>query len=417
MLSKLIKYSKDSLYRNSFFLTLTNIIGSFLGFVYWMLASHYYPVEDVGIATALVSAMCLIALFSRFGLDIGIIRFLPSYDNKNKKELINTCLTLAFILSFIISLAFVLNVNLLAPNLTFIKTDNMIFILFLLSTSITTLLFILRSMFIASRKSEFAFIQNLTWMSLKIILVIFFTSIGALGIYISWSISIFIAITLSLTILTPKTVNFIPKPKIRKEIIKEIIVFSSGNYIALIFRQLPQFVLPIIILNFLGPKIVAYFYIAWMIANLLYSIPDSVGFSLLTEGSYNTNKLKHELAKSLKFLGVMLVPATIFLLLFCKWILYLFGKEYSENAVELLRILAISSIPFALNTLYINIERVKKRVIRVIFIYGFIAICTIGVGSVLMLKIGIIGIGIGFFSANLIILIILLITRQFKDLF
>jgi len=75
MLSKLVRQARDPLYRNSFFIMLTNISTAGFGFAFWMLAAKLYPKEEVGVATVLISSIALLVNLSRLGLDFSIIRF------------------------------------------------------------------------------------------------------------------------------------------------------------------------------------------------------------------------------------------------------------------------------------------------------------------------------------------------------
>jgi len=83
---ELKEYLKDPLYKNSFFIMLTSISNAGFGFFFWMLAAKLYPKEDVGVATALISAMGLISMLSLLGFDISLVRFLP--EREDKKELV-----------------------------------------------------------------------------------------------------------------------------------------------------------------------------------------------------------------------------------------------------------------------------------------------------------------------------------------
>ena len=92
-------HARDPLYKNSFFILLTPIVGAGFGFIFWTLAAKLYLAQDVGIATALISSLKLLALLSRFGLDLSIIRFFPEYD-KNKVFSASTIITMAFTVFF-----------------------------------------------------------------------------------------------------------------------------------------------------------------------------------------------------------------------------------------------------------------------------------------------------------------------------
>ncbi len=404
---KIIQKFKDPLYKNSIFLMLTNIIGSILGFIYWTLAARYYSAQDVGIATALISAMNLIAAISRLGFDIGLIRFLP--ETERKSEMLSSVLILAFFISICISSFFIYCIDILAPELIFIQQYSCYLLVFIFTTSVTTILGVTWGAFIGFRKAEYSFIQNITWMGIKVPLVVLFTALGSFGIFLSWGISVAIALIFSLLVLIPRVLYNL-KFKFEGKVIKSIMRFSFGNYIAGLFQMSPPLILPILILNVLGAKESAYFYVSWMIALLLFSVSTFSGFSMLAECSYKTNNIRREVFKALRFIFTLLIPAVFVVVIFGEWILHLFGKEYSENATLLLKVLAISSIPVALNTIYINIERIKNRVKSIIFIYGFIAFFTIGVSYLIMPVVGLIGVGIAWLSANIIVCLVLAIV-------
>ena len=62
---------------------LTSISTAAFGFIFWMIAAKIYSTEDMGVATAIISSMTLIVLFSKVGLDTSVIKFISQFD-KNK---------------------------------------------------------------------------------------------------------------------------------------------------------------------------------------------------------------------------------------------------------------------------------------------------------------------------------------------
>jgi len=92
---KLLQFSKDPLYKNSIFLMASSVTAAGSGFFFWMIAARFYSAEDVGLASAIISAMGFLSMLSLLGFDISLMRFLP--EREDKKELINTCLTVSFI--------------------------------------------------------------------------------------------------------------------------------------------------------------------------------------------------------------------------------------------------------------------------------------------------------------------------------
>ncbi|HDH87619.1 MAG TPA: hypothetical protein ENF36_06190 [Desulfobacteraceae bacterium] len=83
------KYLNDPLYKNSFFIMLTSISNAGFGFFFWLIAARFYSTADIGLASAIISAMGLISMLSLSGFDISLVRFLP--EREDKKEPINSC--------------------------------------------------------------------------------------------------------------------------------------------------------------------------------------------------------------------------------------------------------------------------------------------------------------------------------------
>ena len=167
----------------------------------------------------------------------------------------------------------------------------------------------------------------------------------------------------------------------------------------------PFMLLPIIVVNLLGAEQNAYFYIAWMIATLLFHISTAISLSLLAEGSHFEDKLKENTIKSLKFVFLSLIPAIVIIILIGKWLLLVFGQSYSTNALYLLWVLAISSLPVSISFIYTSILRVTKRIKELVIIWGFIALVVLGVSYLIIPSIGIIGIGYTWLGTHCLVAI------------
>jgi len=195
---------------------------------------------------------------------------------------------------------------------------------------------------------------------------------------------------------------FIPKvlydykriPKINKKILKELMPFSFGNYIAGILGVLPIQIMPLLIVNILNVENAAYFYIAWSISTIFTMISISVTTSLFAEGSQNQETFRLNIIKSIRFIFLLLIPATILLFVFGDKILLLFGQTYSDNATKLLWLLSIGNIPLAINQIYIAIKRVEIKIKPIIYVNLSAAVFVIGGSYILVNMIGLIGIGI-----------------------
>ena len=370
---------KDPLHRNSIYLIASTVVTSVLGFVFWIVIARFYNEADVGYGAATISAIVLIATFSRMGLGTAIIRFISKEDMP--AELINTCLTLCGLVSLAVAAIFVAGVDIWSPALSFIREDAEFIIAFIVFALFTALSGMLEQVFIAIRRADFVLLRSSIFCLLRIVLpfimVIFFL---AFGIVSSWGIAIGFTILVSLFFLLPRGLGvYKPVPSLKLDKIKKIWRYSAGNYLANLFGQTPDLVLPILIINIyhLGAQQAAYFYIAWRVAKFLFMIPSATSRSLFAEGSHFEDKLGANVLRSHWFTFFLLVPGVIFVLALGKWLLLMFGASYSVNALTLLQVLAVSSIPLAVNHIYYSIIKVQGRIRELVVLRGFIAVAAL----------------------------------------
>ena len=316
---------EDTLYKNSLYLMVSTFIMSVLGFVFWMIVTRLFSTEDIGLATTIISLMSLVTTFSLLGLNTGLIRYLAKSKRKNDK--INTCFTLVMIITVIITTIILLLLGIISSKLLFIK-ENMIlsfvFIIFMVFASFNGLI---DSIFLAYRNAKYILLKNSVFSIAKIGLPFFLVGLGAYGIFSSWMISLILGFLSVLSVLIYKY-NYKPKFVFYDSIIKKIGKYSFGNYIAGAIGMLPTMLLPLIITNSLHPEITAYYYMAMMIANVLFIIPNATSNSLFAEGSYNEKNLKQQIKKSAKLISLFMIPAIILTIVLGKYIMLLFWQDY-----------------------------------------------------------------------------------------
>jgi len=392
---ELKRHLNDPLFKNSYFLMTSTVVGSILGFVFWLLVARCYTPHDVGLATALISAANLLVVFSLLGFGFGVARFLPKEENK--QGMINSCLTITFFFSIILSAIFILGIDTWSPALLFVRENIIFIIVFIVIVFTNSLIRLQRSVFMALRTAEFSFVQNTILSILKLIFVLCLVGFGVFGIISSWAIAACIALVISIFVLTPKRVHsYLPIPTVKKRIVKDMFHISFGNYIAGNFGAIPSSVLPLMIINVLSPERNAYFFMALAISNIMITIPVAVNSSLFVEGSYAPEQFRNNVIKSIKFTFLLIIPMILSIFIFGDTLLLLFGETYAKNGFYVLCVLVLSVIPFTINKVYITIKNIQLKVKPIIYLNALISILTIGLSYVLMIEIGLIGVAIGY---------------------
>jgi len=405
MINKIRSDLKKPFYKNSFYLIATSVINNLTGFLFWIVAANLYSVEEVGLASVLISSIALISYLSLMGFDLAIIRYFPEMD---KNKIYTTSIIVVLISSILFGIIYFSGIEIWAPELAPFSSYQVLFILFAAGNS---LIFLKSSTFIAIRRSEYTFFQNLI-ISFRILFLFPLQFLLTLGIVFSNAISTFLAILFSFSI-SRFNINF---ENISTNFLKKSIKFSLGNYIINLFYLIPPSILPIMVLSTLGPSQSAYYYISFTISSILFSISASLSTSLFVEGSHGL-KLEKKSVKSIMYIYIFLFFAYFGLVTFGEPLLNLLGHSY-VNGFNLLKTMALSSFFVAIYNIFLAIKRVQKDVKTIIIISGINIFLILFFSYLFLTMFGIVGIGYAWIIAYVLssILIIILLKENIKKI-
>ena len=175
--------------------------------------------------------------------------------------------------------------------------------------------------------------------------------------------------------------------------------YSLANHATNLLGVVPGLVFPLLVAAVLGPPSAGYFYIAWVLANFLFIIPGSVFTSVLAEGSRWRPGLRGTAVDGLFLSLAILVPALAGVVLAGAWLLQALKPTFLA-ATSLLNVLAASSFFVAINSLYIAVLRVERRMRGVVGLYAGTTVVALALAGPLMLGAGLVGAGLAFAIAQ-----------------
>lgn len=408
MLYLLASIYTDSIIKNAIYMMMTNFSSLALGFLFWMVAARYYTPSDIGIISAVLSGIFLISTISTIGLPIALTFYLPRYP-KNANAIINSCLIIGIIISIIFSLISVLKIQIWAPESKSIMNHLDLTIVFVITTVMTTISLLMSGTFTAGKRNSFHMIKENSFNVIRILFIILFSGLGAIGIFISWSIGLIMSMIMGFFLMFKlwkykPTLSFDP-------VIKKMAGFSIGNHIAGIFYSLPRFALPIMVVDFISAESAGYFFIAMTIASLLYGIPAAISGPFLAESSDKDN-FWNNVHKAMKFNIYLLIPGLLVFMIFGRFVLNTFNPTYAENALMTLIILSMVSIPQALIVMFGTVRSAQKRVTTTIIINAIVAVITFILFVPLMRMWNIEGVAMSYLVANTIVAIAIIIKME-----
>ncbi len=403
------KIYKDSLIKNSIFQISTHMVNAISGFFFWMIAARYYTPDDIGIISAMLSSVALISLMSLIGFPTSLIFYLPRYRDRSN-DIINSCLIIGILVPIILSIIFILGIDIWSPKLKLTFYNFQVIFIFIIAVTMTNISGIMTGSFTAGRKSSYYMIKENIFAITKIFLLILFTGFGMIGIFLSWGFGLIVAVIVGLILLI-KLWKYRPM-FILDPIVKNMASYSFLVYVAGVFYTLPKVIFPIIILNSISAESAGYFYIAMTIAGLLYGITISVGNSFLAESSDKV-KFWSNVIKVIKFNMGLLITGVLLLIIFGRLILEIFNPKYADNSLNSLIILAMTSIPMSLILIYTQIKNAQNKIKITIVIHGIVAAITFILATYFVRIWGIEGIAIAYLIANTIMASI--IVFKMKD--
>lgn len=395
--------TQDPFYKNSAFLTVSQLLNVVVGFVFWILAARLYSVNDVGLAVALIAALNLILILSKLGLDTSLIRFFPSHD---KSAVLNTCLMLTAACSLLVGLIYLAGVQLFSPGLAFVQTPQFAlpFLFFCVMNAVAA---ITGYAFISLRKGGFYFVQTALQAS-RAFLLLPFLLLGSFGIFAAVGVAYTIAAIFAFLPLAAY-VKF--RPKIDVRFAKNAFKFSSGNYIANVLSVAPIQILPIVVLNLLGNSEAALVYIAFTITSVVLIGPIAINTALFVEGSHGSN-LRKNVVRSAIGSYALLVPAIVLTYLFGSQILGVFGPAYVA-AYPLLIWLVTAGLFQVVLLLFFSVQNVRMHVRSIVLTTVVEFVLVLGFSVALIPSFGSVGIGYAsMFSGGLLSVLILIMARR-----
>ncbi|CAJ37118.1 lipopolysaccharide biosynthesis protein [Methanocella arvoryzae] len=382
-LRELRYHLNDPLYKNSVFIFTTRLLTVVVGFVFWMIAARLYSVEDVGLAVALISSATLINLFSTLGIEHSIIRFFPAYS---MARVINSSIIIVTLTSLAIGVAYSIALILLSSDLAFVSNP-VYLIIFVAFGVISTIAVVTGNIFIAMRKTLYYLVQNV-FISFRVLFLIPLIFLGSFGIVGSTMAAYIVAFLFVLFILS-RFIRF--DFRADRDYIRNSFSYSSRNYVATLLSEVPFLLMPVIVLHVLGEADAARYYIAFTIGSFLMQITYTISTSLFVEGSHGES-MKKNVIKSGIAIYSLLVPAFLCICLFGEYVLNIYGSEYVA-ALDLLKLVALSSFFQAIYSLYCAIQKVNMGMDSVIKLNLIMFCLFLGLSYALMGLFGTTGVG------------------------
>ncbi len=347
------------------------------GALFWLIAARVYTAEDVGRATALISASSVISLISLAGFHNAFLRYLA--PSSRRSAYLNTGLVTTLGASAALSALYLVLLPRIAPELEVVRENwwsavGLVLVTCALSVNTTT-----DAAFMALRGARYnLLLDGIVQSGIRLVVLAPLAAVGYLGIFAASGVGTVIAAALSLVVLV-RRFGYRPRAAISGDVLREAASYAAGNHVAYVLQVAPTLVIPILALNSLGAADAGYLYLAFTVANVFFGVAYAITSATFAETSYGEASLRSVLRSSGKVLTIALLPASLVVLVAAGWILSIFGPGYADGATGALRVFAASTLLVAAFDLATVVLRARERTaahigVQVVFCSSVIAL-------------------------------------------
>jgi O-antigen/teichoic acid export membrane protein len=393
----------DPMLRNGHALIASASMTQFIGVIYWIFAARLYPVAVVGRNSVAISMLLFLAGVAELNLMSTLVRFAPTSGQRTMRLIVSAYLTSVSI-GAVIGAVFIFLIPHVEPQLDFLRSGPYIAVWFVFSIAAGTIFVLEDSALTGVRAATFVPVENAAFSILKLVLLVPFAwLLPSSGVYLSWTAAIVIIIIPTNFYLFARAVpRHLQKYQVAGPApgFREIRAFLIPDSVAAFFMLASTVLIPVLIIDRLGPSAAGHYTLAWIIGYALFLVSLNMGSSLVVETAADQSRLRQLSWRSMTHLAKLLIPAVIVVVAAAPYLLLVFGRGYADADVTPLRLLALAALPAVITNTAISATRSQRRMRMVLGIQ--VAICALvwGLSAALIGHLGITGVAAAWLIAQ-----------------
>ncbi|MGD0394692.1 MAG: lipopolysaccharide biosynthesis protein [Acidimicrobiales bacterium] len=367
-----------------------------LGLVFWAEATRSYSESAVGSASAVLAAMTFASTVGLLGLGTTALQILPRADDETWSTTVNSLVlggAAAGLVAGVVTAAVLPQLS--DQEFASFAGQPTVAICVALGTSVLTVATLLDYVFQAERRAHYVGLRGATFGVLKLALL---TALILLGVgsgtwlIVAWVVGSLLTSGISLF----WQIRRLGRP--HRYSIKGVAGHVRKWFKILILHHLTSLgsvmipsLMPVLVVARLSPPDAAHFYIAWLVSSVLLTVSAAVSGNLLAELSYDDEPMPQKLRKASRLIAGLLLPPSIFLVVFGRWVLGIFGPTYAASSYGILLLFVVVAVPDAVTNVYVTLLRIKGEPHKAAAMNLVMAAVALGGAWVLMGSFGIAG--------------------------
>ncbi|MFT4215670.1 MAG: hypothetical protein QM619_00560 [Micropruina sp.] len=388
-------------------LTASTGVTALLGLAYWTIAAHRFPIAEVGRASAIVSAATALATVSNLSLGGMYERFLPVAGRDTRRYLLQGGLATAG-LALLLGFGFLL----VGPTERLFVHDWewLGFPLLVLTLAQFALL---DNTLVGLRRARWAAGKNIVHAVVKLGLAAgaaFLALVGGESLVVAWAAPALVLVVIYLPVVwrhcaAETIVGQAPVLPPRRELWS----FFGSTVGIMVVGALAPLVIPLIVVDRLGPELNACFTMAWTLFSALALLLGTVVGPYIAQASVPGADVRRLTLRFASILLALSVSGAVFLWFGAPLLLGLLGERYAVETESLVRLMALS-LPLSLvGMLYAGVARVARRLRLAMAMQMLTAVVAVAGTALTIGRFGLDGIGYSYLVIEVLTTAILLL--------
>ena len=353
----------QSLVVNAASMLSSTAIGAGLGFVFWWVVAQSFSKAQVGLASALISAMALLGNLGMLGL--GTLLMGKLARSEDRSALILTGLTLATIVSASLGLGFVGLAPKFSAEFSALRLNLLTGALFVAGVVLTTVSLVMDQAVIGLLRGGLQLWRNAIFSAAKLLAVIglglWVVQRNELSIYAAWVFGNLLSL-LGMAGLAYLDGLRVRQWRVRWDLLRDLPKEAIRHHLLNMALQSTGLAFPVLVTLLLSAEANGVFAIASLLAGFVSTIPFALSMALYAVGAAGKEAFGPKLMLSLRLSLLLGLLANLCIWPLADVLMLIFGRGYGAEAAWVLRLLSLGVFPIIVKDHYIAIRRVGNRV-------------------------------------------------------
>ncbi|HET7475682.1 MAG TPA: lipopolysaccharide biosynthesis protein [Dermatophilaceae bacterium] len=347
------------------------------GFVFWVLAARSSGPAQVGLVAAATSAVLLCTQLGQLGTGTAVI--LSLRGARERAPVLDGALTLVLLAGLACGGGFLVVVAVSGGELSTVSRELGFAGLFLISTVAGTVMVCLDQVNIALGRGGNSSLRYAVAAAATIGITMAAATTGLLGdprlLFACWTLGSVAACTAGAVQLR-RAIRYRYRPERSARRLRSMLGVGLPNQLLTLAERSPGQLVPILLAHLVSLEATAYWYPAWMMAWVAYSVPTMTALVALAEGVHSPAQFSHSLRAGLRWSLLVGAAIAVVLGVLAEPLLGLLGARYAEGSVAALRILAVGVIPYTVVQMYNAACRGRGRLTEALVVNTLLALAT-----------------------------------------